>query len=132
MPYHVLDASSGALALTISWMRSARVRSGSGISAIFSSRSLSPSALPFFSRFSSAARSFIAAFSSPVKPPDSFATFFALIEFSLLCMLLELDQHLPWEGGYKNTRTFILGCQGLFCAARPLWGCRLAVQRFDV
>ena len=48
-------------------------RSGSGISAIFASTSLSPSALFLFARasaFSSLARSFIAARSSAVNPLD--------------------------------------------------------------
>src|SRR5829696_3886408 len=63
IPYHVFGESSGALALMIAWSRSAMVRSCSGISAIFASRSLSPSAL-FAPRrpraFSSLARSFMA------------------------------------------------------------------------
>src|SRR6185369_14576320 len=46
IPYHVLGASSGALALTRAWSRSAIERSGSGISAIFASTSRSPSSLP--------------------------------------------------------------------------------------
>ena len=48
-------------------------RSGSGISAIFASRSLSPSAFFLFARasaFSSLARSLIAACSSAVNPLD--------------------------------------------------------------
>ena len=47
------------------------VRSGSGISAILASKSLSPAALSLFARasaFSSLARSCIAAFSSSVNP----------------------------------------------------------------
>src|SRR5215213_2797896 len=51
-------------------------RSGSGISAIFASRSLSPAARFLFARasaFSSLARSFIAARSSAVNPSDFFA-----------------------------------------------------------
>ena len=59
----------------IAWIRSAMARSGSGISAIFASTSLSPST--FCARgprraaaFSSLARSFIAARSSSVHPSD--------------------------------------------------------------
>ncbi len=37
IPYQVFGDSSGALALTIAWSRSAIARSGSGISAIFAS-----------------------------------------------------------------------------------------------
>ena len=51
-------------------------RSGAGSSAIFASRSLSPSALFLFARssaFSSLARSFIAAFSSSVNPLELLA-----------------------------------------------------------
>src|SRR5436189_643675 len=46
IPYQVLGEMAGALALTMAWSRSAMARSGSGISAIFASTSLSPSALP--------------------------------------------------------------------------------------
>src|SRR5437773_2036682 len=73
IPYQVLGARAGALALMMAWSRSAMARSGFGISAIFTSTSLSPSA--FFARgprrtsaFSSWARSFIAARSSSVNP----------------------------------------------------------------
>jgi len=44
-PYQVLGDRSGAAALTIAWIRSAIERSGSDISAILASTSLSPSAL---------------------------------------------------------------------------------------
>ncbi len=56
--------------MTIAWTRSARTRSGAGISAILARTSLSPSPLPFFERaaFNSFARSFIAARSSAVNP----------------------------------------------------------------
>jgi hypothetical protein len=53
-------------------------RSGFGISAIFSSRALSPSALAA-SAFSSLARSFIAAFSSALNPLDFCVVFLVLI-----------------------------------------------------
>src|SRR5881398_3442899 len=88
IPYQVLGERAGALALTMAWSRSAMARSGFGISAIFASTSLSPSAL---SAFSSWARSFIAARSSSVNPltalrvalallADFFVSVFGLIE----------------------------------------------------
>src|SRR5687768_16731520 len=73
MPYQVFGERTGALALMISWSRLAMARSGPGISAIFASKSLSPSVLFLFRRasaFSSWARSFIAARSSSVNPLD--------------------------------------------------------------
>src|ERR1700722_13829779 len=45
IPYQVLGTRSGAASLMMAWIRSAMTRSGSGISAIFSSTSFSPSAL---------------------------------------------------------------------------------------
>src|SRR5947209_9928731 len=45
IPYQVFGERTGALAVMISWSRGAMVRSGSGISAIFASTSLSPSVL---------------------------------------------------------------------------------------
>src|SRR5205814_5738760 len=42
IPYQVLGERAGALALMTAWSRSAMARSGSGISAIFASTSLSP------------------------------------------------------------------------------------------
>src|SRR5207247_8780143 len=81
IPYQVLGERPGALALMMAWSRSAMARSGFGISAIFASTSLSPSAL---SAFSSWARSFIAARSSSVNPltalPDFRVSVFGLIE----------------------------------------------------
>src|SRR5262245_65068164 len=76
IPYQVLGERAGALALMMAWSRSAMVRSASGISAIFASTSLSPSALPArgprrASAFSSLARSLIAARSSSVNPLDA-------------------------------------------------------------
>src|SRR5215472_9186260 len=73
IPYQVLGARAGAPALTMAWTRSARARSGSVISAIFASTSLSPSALaPRGPRraaaFTSWPCSFIAARSSSVNP----------------------------------------------------------------
>src|SRR5215216_6288041 len=73
IPYQVFGERAGALALMISWSRLPMVRSGSGISAIFASTSLSPA-----SAFSSWARSFIAARSSSV---NFCVSFFALISF---------------------------------------------------
>src|SRR5215218_6910280 len=76
IPYQVFGERAGALALMIAWSRSPMARSGSGISAIFASRSLSPSAFFLFTRasaFSSWARSLIAARSSSVNPLDFFA-----------------------------------------------------------
>src|SRR3989442_1192495 len=73
IPYQVLGERAGALALMTAWSRSAMARSGFGMSAIFVSTSLSPSAC--FERgprrasaFSSWTRSFIAARSSSVNP----------------------------------------------------------------
>jgi hypothetical protein len=65
MPYQVFGVSAGALALTIAWSRVAMERSGSGMAAIFASRSLSPA-----SDLSSRTRSFIASRSSSVNPFD--------------------------------------------------------------
>src|SRR6516164_3047839 len=45
IPYQSLGARAGALALMIAWSRSPKARSGPGISAIFASTALSPSAL---------------------------------------------------------------------------------------
>src|SRR5438067_6831651 len=78
IPYQVLGERAGALALMMAWSRSAMARSRSGISAIFASTSLSPSALPARglrreAAFSSWARSLIAARSSSVNPLDALA-----------------------------------------------------------
>ena len=71
--------------MTIAWIRSAIERSGSGISAIFASRSFSPSAFEL-AAFASRARSFIAARSSAVKPPDALVVFFVSLAMRfLLC-----------------------------------------------
>src|SRR6266545_3455222 len=76
IPYQVLGERAGALALMMAWSRSAMARSRAGISAIFASTSLSPSALPArgprrAAAFSSWARSLIAARSSSVNPLDA-------------------------------------------------------------
>src|SRR5919109_3720133 len=71
IPYQVLGARSGALAVTMARSRSAMARSDCGISAIFASTSRSPASLSLLARasaFSSRARSFIAARSSAVNP----------------------------------------------------------------
>src|SRR5215203_1254338 len=76
IPYQVFGERAGALALTISWSRSAMGRSGPCIPAIFASTALSPSAFLFArgsrrsSAFSSLARSLIAARSSSVNALD--------------------------------------------------------------
>src|SRR5436309_6545391 len=84
IPYQVLGERAGALALMMAWSRPAMARSGFGISAIFASTSLSPSA--FFARgprrasaFSSWARSFIAARSSSVNPLTALPVTVALV-----------------------------------------------------
>src|SRR5574341_2137510 len=82
IPYQVLGERAGALALMMAWSRSAMARSRSGISAIFASTSLSPSALPAPRRaaaFSSWARSLIAARSSSVNPLDGLPIGLALL-----------------------------------------------------
>src|SRR6266702_5757688 len=86
IPYQVLGERSGALALMIAWSRSAMARSDFGISAIFASTSLSPSALPArgprrAAAFSSWARSLIAARSSPVNPLDAVPVVLLLADF---------------------------------------------------
>jgi hypothetical protein len=72
-PYQVFGERDGALALTIAWSRSAKARSGSGISAIFAGTARSPAAASLLARasaLSSRARSLIAARSSSANPPD--------------------------------------------------------------
>ena len=74
MPYHVFADNSGAVSVTVTCTRSASARSSGAISAILSSTACRPSAClaPFLpSARSSAARSFIAARSSALKPSDS-------------------------------------------------------------
>src|SRR2546423_13237988 len=48
IPYQVVGERAGALALMTAWSRLPMARSGSDISAIFASKSLSPSALSVF------------------------------------------------------------------------------------
>src|SRR3954452_11947289 len=71
MPYQVLGARSGALAVTVTWTRSAIARSAGSIFAMLSSRACSPSA--FFapllpSARNSSARCFMAARSAAGEP----------------------------------------------------------------
>src|SRR3954454_9429915 len=71
MPYQVLGVRPGALAVTVTWTRSATARSAGSIFATLSSRACSPSAFfapAFPSARSSAARCFIAARSAALKP----------------------------------------------------------------
>src|SRR5690348_13011334 len=95
-PYQVRGARAGAAALTMAWIRSAMTRSGSDISAIFASRSLSPSAslareprLPF----TSLARSRIAARSASVKPLEA------------LPLELVADFRVSFMAGFLRTRS---------------------------
>src|SRR2546421_10623258 len=99
IPYQVLGARPGALALMIAWSRLAMARSGSRISAILASTAPSPSALSArgprsADAFRSWRYSFIAARSSSVNPvnfllfavvllTDFCVSFFGLIETSL-------------------------------------------------
>src|SRR4029434_9278271 len=78
IPYQSLGERAGALALMIAWSRLPMARSGSGISAIFASTALSPSAL---SAFSSWMRSFIAARSSSVNPSGFLPLVVVLLDF---------------------------------------------------
>src|SRR5207244_7526011 len=73
IPYQGLAERAGVLALMIAWSRLAIARSGSGISAIFASTAVSPSALSArgprrAAAFSSWMRSLIATRSSSVNP----------------------------------------------------------------
>ena len=65
------DSVIGALGLTMAWIRSAVTRSGSGISAIFASTSLSPTKSPEGPRFRSLSAYFIAARSSSANNLDA-------------------------------------------------------------
>src|SRR5512135_1352763 len=82
IPYQVFGERAGALALMIAWSRSAMERSGSDISAILASTSLSPSALFLVARasaFSSWARVLIAPRSSSVNPLTFLSTAVVLL-----------------------------------------------------
>src|SRR2546421_10392967 len=74
MPYQVLGDNSGAVEVTMACTRSARARSSGAIAAMLSSAAWTASAFlaPFFPwARSSAARCFMAARSSALKPSDS-------------------------------------------------------------
>src|SRR4029077_846804 len=73
IPYQVFGERVGALALMTLWSRFAMPRSGSAISAIFASASLSPSASPASARRRSLRVSFIAARSSSESKLDRLA-----------------------------------------------------------
>src|SRR5690242_20431784 len=71
MPYHVLTSRSGAVVVTMTWMRSASVLSGSAISAILSRQAWASSAFllpPRPDDLSSSARALMAARSASLKP----------------------------------------------------------------
>src|SRR5712692_202048 len=89
IPYQSLGERAGALALMIAWSLLPVVRSGSGISAIFASTALSPSAL---SAFSSWTRSFIAPCSSSVNP----------LNFLLIAVVLLADFCVPFCTGFTK------------------------------
>src|ERR1051326_2974660 len=88
IPYHVLGARAGALALTSAWTRWAMARSDSGISAIFASTSLSPSAFVApgprrASALNSRTCSLIAARSSSVNPLTGLSVTLGLADFGV-------------------------------------------------
>src|SRR3989449_1775450 len=93
IPYQVLGARPGAMALMIAWSRLAMARSGSRISAIFASRALAPSALSArgprpADAFRSWRYSFIAARSSSVNA----------LNFSLIAVVLLADFCVSFVG----------------------------------
>src|SRR5713101_5296720 len=97
IPYQSLGERAGALALMIAWSRLPMVRSGSGISAIFASTALSPSALSASglgraAAFSSWMRSFIAPRSSSVNP----------LNFLLVAVVLLADSCVPFCAGFME------------------------------
>src|SRR6516165_636575 len=127
IPYHVFGERSGTLAMMMAWSRSAIPRSGSVISAIFASRSLSPSAL-FAPRprraaaFRSWAWSFIAARSSAVNPGD--VLLFAVVLLADFCVSF-IGRFLRYETSWDNTR----GREPAAPAASSnLTGCHLACR----
>src|SRR5436190_9133617 len=116
MPYQVFGERAGALALMIAWSRSAIARSGFGISAIFASTSLSPSALPERREtdFSSWARSLIAARSSAVNPLDAllvdrfvpvFAGFFSAIAGTSMRRMSLREGQTPGRVRHRRARS---------------------------
>src|ERR1700730_12406412 len=97
IPYQVFGERVGALALMTLWSRLAVPRSGSAISAIFASTSLSPSASPESARRRSLRVSFIAARSSSESKLDTLALvlradfFFSLMAVPPVCKVSHLD-----------------------------------------
>jgi len=89
--------------LMMAWSRAAMARSGSVISAIFASISLSPSALFLFARasaLSSWARSFIAARSSSVNPLDFLSVAVVVLpDFCVSFIAGFLADQLRWRIG---------------------------------
>src|SRR5258708_3703344 len=82
IPYQSLGERAGALALMIAWSRSPRVRSGSGIAAIFASTALSPSALS--ARGPGRAAAFFAAFLVVLSALRILSVIFVLFRLILL------------------------------------------------
>src|SRR5258708_23130286 len=109
IPYQSLGERAGALALMTSWSRPPMARSGFGISAIFASRALSPSAFSACGprraeTFISWTRSFMAARSSSVNPANLFSI--AVVLLAAFC--------LAFIGGFSPARIDgndpMLGC----------------------
>src|SRR6218665_2356364 len=99
MPYQSLLASSGAAALTMAWKRSPMTRSASGMAAILASTAFSSSAALALAlaRFASARRSFMAAFSSAVRPAFVLGAFFAGVLVSVMGLVsLVAYQRASW------------------------------------
>src|SRR3984893_16875689 len=97
IPYQVFGERIGALALMTPWSRLAMPRSGSGISAIFASTSLSPSASPESARRRSWRVSSISARSSSESKLDTLAPvlradfFLSLMAVPPVCKTSHLD-----------------------------------------
>src|SRR6266516_1667326 len=99
IPYQVFGERVGALALMTAWSRVAMPRSGSGISAIFVSTSLSPSASPERARLRSLRVSFIAARSSSESNLDSLVLMLRADFFlSLMTTFLQVRGPSHWTG----------------------------------
>src|SRR5215472_4338867 len=112
IPYQSLGERAGTLALMTAWSRSPKVRSVSGISAIFASTSLSASAWSArgprrADTFCSWTRSFIAARSSSVNPSYLF----------LVAVVLLADFCLSFIGGCLPA--CLMGTTPMLGACRP-------------
>src|SRR3954469_7199803 len=117
MPYQVLGERSGAVAVTATCTLSASARSSGAILAMLSRTACRPSAflapcLP--SARSSAARSFIAARSSALKPSDAVVAFFAgILGLPLLTLEGFGAAALPHEkarpGADRGASRFLIG-----------------------